>query len=106
MNGIHTKGELHVKEKRLNTESDFIQEFNAISVGVVVIDANGRVDRVNEPLLNYFNRNSEDFIGKQFGDAGSMPGSRLNKLGCGFDPSCEFCEVKCFSRCWNQKMFR
>ncbi|HAZ05376.1 MAG TPA: hypothetical protein DCY58_02445, partial [Acetobacterium sp.] len=42
------------KEKRLNTESDFIQEFNAISVGVVVIDENGRVTRVNEPLLNYF----------------------------------------------------
>ncbi len=82
------------KEKRLNTESDFIQEFNAISVGVVVIDENGRVTRVNEPLLNYFNRNSEDFIGKQFGDAVQCRSSRLNKLGCGFDPSCEFCELR------------
>ena len=82
------------KEKRLDTEEDFIKEFNAIAVGVVVIDQNAKVTRVNDPLLNYFNRKRVDFIGKQVGDAVQCKSSRLNNLGCGFDPSCEFCELR------------
>lgn len=82
------------KEKRLDTEEDFIKEFNAIAVGVVVIDQNAKVTKVNDPLLNYFNRKRVDFIGKQFGDAVQCKSSRLNNLGCGFDPSCEFCELR------------
>ena len=82
------------KEKRLDTEEDFIKAFNAIAVGVVVIDQNAKVTRVNDPLLNYFNRKRVDFIGKQFGDAVQCKSSRLNNLGCGFDPSCEFCELR------------
>jgi len=82
------------KEKRLNTEDNFVQEFNAISVGVVVMDEEAKIAKVNEPLLNYFNRKREDFIGKHFGNAIQCKSSRLNKRGCGFDPSCEFCELR------------
>jgi len=82
------------KEKRLNTEDNFVQEFNAISVGVVVMDEEAKIANVNEPLLNYFNRKREDFIGKHFGNAIQCKSSRLNKRGCGFDPSCEFCELR------------
>lgn len=83
-----------LKEKRLNTEDKFVQEFNAISVGVVVMDEEAKIANVNEPLLNYFNRKREDFIGKHFGNAIQCKSSRLNKRGCGFDPSCEFCELR------------
>ena len=83
-----------LKEKGLNTEENCIKAFDAISVGVVMIDENAKVTKVNRPLLNYFNRKRTDFIGKQFGDAVQCKSSRLNKLGCGFDPSCEFCELR------------
>jgi PAS domain S-box-containing protein len=83
-----------LKEERLDREDSLIQEFNAIAVGVVVMDENANITRVNDPLVNYFNRKREDFIGKQFGDAVQCKSSRLNKLGCGFDPSCEFCELR------------
>jgi len=78
----------------VDTEENFVQEFNAISVGVVVLDENAKVTKVNDPLLNYFNRKRADFIGKQFGDAVQCKSSRLNKLGCGFDPSCASCELR------------
>jgi PAS domain S-box-containing protein len=82
------------KEERLDTEENFIQEFNALAVGVVVLDEKAKVTKVNDPLLNYFNRKRVDFIGQQFGDAIQCKSSRLNNLGCGFDPSCEFCELR------------
>lgn len=78
----------------MDTEEHFIQEFNALAVGVVVLDEQAKVTKVNDPLLNYFNRNRADFIGKQFGDAVQCKSSRLNNLGCGYDPSCEFCELR------------
>jgi len=82
------------KEKRVDTEDNFIQEFNALAVGVVVLDETAKVTKVNDPLLNYFNQKRAAFMGKQFGDAVQCKSSRLNNLGCGFDPSCEFCELR------------
>ncbi|MBU4439879.1 MAG: PAS domain S-box protein, partial [Acetobacterium sp.] len=78
----------------LGTRDNFSQEFDAISVGVIVFDETGKVTKVNNPLLNYFNSKREQFIGKQFGDAVQCISSRLNKMGCGYDPSCEFCELR------------
>ena len=65
-----------LKEKGLNTEENCIKAFDAISVGVVMIDENAKVTKVNRPLLNYFNRKRTDFIGKQFGDAVQCKSSR------------------------------
>ena len=83
-----------LKDTKLSGEDNFIEEFNAISVGVIVLDENGRIAKVNNPLLSYFNSNRERFIGKQFGDAVQCISSRLNKSGCGHDLSCEFCELR------------
>nr|WP_320025374.1 PAS domain S-box protein [uncultured Acetobacterium sp.] len=83
-----------LEDTTLGSEENFTQEFDAISVGVIVLDENGKVTKVNNPLLNYFNSKREQFIGKKFGDAVQCISSRLNKMGCGYDPSCEFCELR------------
>lgn len=70
------------------------QGFDAISVGVIVLDENEKITGVNNALVNYFDRTREDFIGKVFGDAFQCKNSILNKQGCGFDPSCQFCELR------------
>lgn len=79
----------------MDSEEDLVKEFNAIAVGVMVIDEDAKVTRVNDPLLNYFNRKRADFIGRQFGDAVQCKSSRLNNLGCGFDRRASFvnCEM-------------
>ncbi len=68
--------------------------FDAISVGVIVLDETEKVIGVNNALVNYFDRTREDFIGKVFGDAFQCKNSMINKQGCGFDPSCQFCELR------------
>ncbi len=82
------------KEERLNTEDCFVQEFNALAVGVIVLDHEARITRVNDPFLNYFNKTRADFIGRRFGDAVQCRSSRSNERGCGFDPACTFCELR------------
>lgn len=75
-------------------EDDFSQEFNIISVGVLVLDENQKITKVNNTLLNFFDGSLKDFLGKRFGDAFRCKNSFLNQNGCGFDRECEQCELQ------------
>lgn len=79
------KGIRFMSKNRLleNKKDNFAQEFNAISVGVVVVDESGIVRKVNNALLDYFNNERENFIGKRFGDAVYCKSSFSHEKGCG-----------------------
>jgi PAS domain S-box-containing protein len=83
-----------VQMRPFNKKFNSAQIFDALSVGVIVADANGIVREVNDPLLDYFNSSREKFLGKRFGDAVQCKSSLSNNMGCGFDPECEFCELR------------
>lgn len=83
-----------LKDMPLDKRDCFTQEFNAISVGVMVLDESETIIKVNNPILDYFNNKREKFIGKRFGDAVCCKNSIINEKGCGFDPACAFCEFK------------
>lgn len=83
-----------LKTRHLSKEFNSAQVFDALSVGVIVVDADGIVREVNNPLLDYFNSNRSNFLDLRFGDAVLCKSSFSRDLGCGFDPECEFCELR------------
>lgn len=83
-----------LKNKPSDNEDCYTQEFNIISVGVLVLDESQNITKVNDTLLKFFNGTRKDFLGKRFGDAFQCKNSVLNKKGCGFDRECEQCELQ------------
>ncbi|WKY44725.1 response regulator [Eubacteriaceae bacterium ES2] len=79
----------------MNSEWDdkaLSQVFDAVSVGIMILDGKGRITRVNKALLAYFQISEENCHEKSFGDAFHCK-LGLEK-GCGYSAGCRNCELR------------
>jgi PAS domain S-box-containing protein len=79
-----------LKEERNN----FLTIFNAAPVGVIVLDENELITRVNKAALDFLRSKKENIIGKRFGDAFFCQQRFTVGQGCGFSTKCKSCEIK------------
>jgi PAS domain S-box-containing protein len=75
-------------EKQKNIEA----VFDAAPVGMMLIDENRMVKRVNEAIRQMLNKDYKQIINQRFGDALGCANSEDGK-GCGNDPTCEVCRL-------------
>lgn len=82
--------ELKLKEE----QSNFIEVFNSAPVGVVVLDENAIITKVNEAALSFLESNIENSIGKKFGNAFFCMESFEDEQGCRYSERCMSCDIK------------
>lgn len=80
--------------KLIEEQSNYMKVFNSAPVGVIVIDENTIITRVNEAALDFLNSSEEQSIGKKFGDAFFCQESFSDQQGCRYSRKCENCEMK------------
>jgi PAS domain S-box-containing protein len=80
--------------KLIEEQSNYMKVFNSAPVGVIVIDENEIITRVNEAALDFLNSSEEQSIGKRFGDAFFCQESFSAQQGCRYSTKCENCEMK------------
>lgn len=83
-----------IELKLIEEQSNYMKVFNSAPVGVIVINENTIITRVNEAALDFLNSTEEQSIGKRFGDAFFCQESFLAQQGCRYSTKCENCEMK------------
>ena len=83
------------KDLDLKIEQDnFLMIFNAAPVGILVLNENERITKVNEAGLDMLKSSKEQSIGKRFGDSFYCIESFKNEKGCSHSVQCKKCEIK------------
>lgn len=83
------------KEFKLKEEqNNFMKVFDSEPVGVIVVDENAVITRVNAAALDLLKSIKEASIGKKFGDAFFCEKSFLTQKGCSFSSQCKSCEIE------------
>lgn len=90
--------ERHIDRK---IESELMEEkknlsaiFEATPVGLVILDENLMVRRINLALANYLGKSTESMINKKIGNSFDCINSKLNKKGCGYSINCGNCNLR------------
>jgi PAS domain S-box-containing protein len=82
--------ELNLKEEKNN----FMRVFNSAPVGIIVLNENAVITRVNEASFDFLDSNERESIGKKFGDAFFCQESFATEHGCRYGAQCKSCEIK------------
>jgi PAS domain S-box-containing protein len=82
--------ELNLKEEQNN----FMRVFNSAPVGIIVLNENAVITKVNEAAFDFLESNDGKSIGKKFGDAFSCEESFSTEQGCRYGTQCKSCEIK------------
>ncbi len=76
-------------EKQKNIEAIF----NAAPIGMMLIDENKLVKRINDAIRQMLNKDYQEIINQQFGNALSCVNAVSGGEGCGKGPTCGACEL-------------
>jgi len=84
----------YLEKEHINEKDNLLAIFNYAPVGMVMLDENAGIIKVNEVALQYINKKSVQVIGKYFGD-GFQCDQRLGaKPGCGYGEKCSNCKLR------------
>jgi PAS domain S-box-containing protein len=76
-------------EKQKNIEAIF----DAAPIGMMLIDENKVVKRVNDAVKQLLNKDYPQIINQRFGDALGCTNTFNSEKGCGNNPACEVCQL-------------
>ncbi|MBP2646221.1 MAG: arcB1 [Firmicutes bacterium] len=81
-------------QKCQNEEANLRTIFNAVPVGMFILDEAALIGQINETALKMLGKERESVIGKKFGDGACCIGSMEDKRGCGYGSSfCGTCRL-------------
>ena len=87
--GLHT----HVREEDL-----FFTAFKHTPIGIIIIDENSKIFKVNNRFFNYLKMPSHNIAGNKFGKAFSCKSLNDNDYNCGEAEGCSLCQIqKCIN---------
>jgi diguanylate cyclase (GGDEF)-like protein/hemerythrin-like metal-binding protein/PAS domain S-box-containing protein len=76
----------------LTTErNNLLAIFDAAHVGMLMIDGQMNVVRVNQTMSQQFDKQHEEHNGDRHGIILRCPNARVNRQGCGYSPECNSC---------------
>lgn len=67
--------------------------FDTAPVGLVILDSNLVVRRVNSALINFLRKSADSMINKRIGSSINCIKSTQSSKGCGFGSACKFCSL-------------
>ncbi|MDD3174116.1 MAG: PAS domain S-box protein, partial [Herbinix sp.] len=80
--------------KHQNEERHLVELFNDTPAGMLLVDNEAKLVKVNEVVLSYSGKKSEDVIGKQICEILNCLGCFDNEKGCGFSEKCLQCKMR------------
>jgi len=86
----HKKLEEILEQKQKNLEAIF----DAVPVGMLLIDQNLIVKRVNDAIRQTVRRDFSQIINRPIGNALSCVNSTYDEKGCGYSPACQSCLLR------------
>ena len=91
----NTGGCVMLENMPIDSTNSFLNTtISCIDDGVIVLDENELITRVNEEALNFLKCQKENSIGKKFGDAFACLEGFKNGKGCSNSNKCKSCEIK------------
>ncbi len=82
-------------EKENISEKENLQAiFQYAPIGMVMLDENANIIKVNEVALQYINKKGIEVIGRQFGDDFQCAQSQIGELRCGYGDRCPDCVLR------------
>jgi len=78
----------------LNEERNLKALFDNTPTGMILLDEESLIVKANEVMLSFTNKNSDEIIGKRFGESINCVGSTENEKGCGHGIRCSQCEIR------------
>ncbi|WP_099468754.1 hybrid sensor histidine kinase/response regulator [Konateibacter massiliensis] len=84
----------YLEKEHIHEKENLLSIFNYAPVGMVMLDEEYYITKVNEIALEYVNGTRDWMLGKYFGNSFSCEGSRDNSLGCGYGPKCTDCQLR------------
>ncbi|WP_129600155.1 ATP-binding protein [Anaerophilus nitritogenes] len=90
----HILKELDIKTiEKKNLETKNLESvFRNMPIGMIALNDQGEIYKVNESILRMFQSKEDNMIGKQLGDGLNCIVS--NDKGCGSEELCQFCEIR------------
>ena len=86
----HREMEEILERKQKNLEAIF----DAVPVGMLLVDENMIVERVNDAIRQMVRAGYSQIINQRVGNALSCTNSTYNEKGCGYSPACEKCLLR------------
>jgi len=86
----HKKLEEILDQKQKNLEAIF----DAVSIGMLLVDENMIVNRVNDAVRQMVRREYSQIINQPVGNALGCINSIYNEKGCGYSPACPACPLR------------
>lgn len=80
--------------ERLNEKNNLKNMFDFAPVGMVTMDENALISKVNDAALLFINRKREDVVGKQFGEGFQCLEGLSSEEGCGLGVRCCHCDLR------------
>jgi PAS domain S-box-containing protein len=84
------KMELRLKQE----QSNHIKVFDSAPAGIIIVNEDKLITRVNESALSFLCSDKHKSIGKRFGDAFLCRNSFIDEKSCTFSTECKACEIK------------
>src|SRR4249920_3442110 len=95
LRSLHILILLNSKKGEEMSESDNFQLiFESSQMGMLVLNEEGTILKVNKTVLKLFNKTYEEVLGKGFGDLIQCLGSFEDERGCGYGEMCQYCEFR------------
>ncbi|HEY2422438.1 MAG TPA: PAS domain S-box protein, partial [Neobacillus sp.] len=82
------------REQALMLEDEITSVFEYAPVGVIVIDGNFDIKRINQVALDYLGNNEASVLNKTFGNGIGCENSLEDERGCGFGLQCQSCKLR------------
>ncbi len=80
-----------MEDEITNERNNLVVAFEAIPVGIVVIDEDRVIKQTNGIVKDMLHLGQEDIVGKKFGDGMFCKNSMGS--GCGYGPNCSLCDL-------------
>ena len=80
--------------ERDSYESNLLRIFRSIPIGMLVLNEDALIEKINDAALDLFQINRKDALGKRVGNALNCQGSTEDSRGCGFGLQCQSCKLR------------
>lgn len=87
--------QLKILEKELvDEENNFRTFFNCAPFGMLILDEQFNICRVNDSAIKFLKRKREDVLNIPYGEAFGCQRSKMDPRGCGYSKLCSVCELR------------
>lgn len=77
-----------------NERDNFQNIYNSAPIGMIVIDEDVKIKKINRNALNFIDGENEPTLDQLFGNGIGCKNSLLDNRGCGYGENCKHCQIR------------